>query len=134
MKILKKEYYVQDGEKIKINEFGEVYGDNGRLGKIDEFGKFHSSDYGQGSAKVDEYGYIIDGNGNTIGKIDGIHNNKIIIDKDNSSSSDDSSKGGASFASVILLLFKLMFNWKFLVVAWVLGMIICIATGEAPWD
>ena len=133
--MLGKEYYTQDGKKITVDDYGDVYCDGAKLGKVDEYNKFHPSSYGQPTVQVDHAGNIIDANGKNLGRIGGFHNNQIYTDTGSSQSpSSESSGGGFSFFSLFGWLFKLNFNWKFLIVAWIIGMIFCIAMGDAPWD
>lgn len=131
---MSKEYYTQNGEKIKVDEYGNVYGSNSKLGHVDEYGKFYSSQ-SDTTATVDDYGNIIDGNGKIVGKVDGINKNQITSTGSTSSSSSESSNVRISFFDKILSwLLAQIFSWKFIIIAWIIGMIICIASGDAPWD
>lgn len=130
---MSKEYYTQNGEKIKVDEFGGVHGSNGKLGHVDEYGKFYSSQ-SDITAKLDDNGNIVDGNGNVVGRLDGFNKNQITTQSNASSTSNESSKNITVFDKILGWLLSQIFSWKFFVIAWIIGMIICIASGDAPWD
>lgn len=130
---LSKEYYTQNGEKIKVDDFGDVYGGKGKLGHIDKYGKFYSSQ-SDVTAKLDDNSNIVDGNGKTLGRIDGFNRNQIITPAGTSSNTNNSDGRITVFDKILSWVFGLVFSWKFWVFAWIVGMIICIASGDAPWD
>lgn len=134
-----KDYYTQDGKKISTDKYGRVHDSNGNhLGNVDEYGKFHNSQYGKSGARVDDYGYIIDDNGKRIGKIDGMGGNRVDLYEDSysSSSSSTGSSPGCLFGLINKLIDKLGCGSFLVILAimWLLGMIFCIAIGDAPWD